>query len=58
VTNIFPRNIRRIRRSKSGLVRLPVRQTLDADTGEEVSNDDIVKGYMLDKDQFVEVTNG
>src|ERR1700693_2522037 len=29
---------------------------VDADTGEEVSNDDIVKGYMLDKDQFVEVT--
>jgi DNA end-binding protein Ku len=29
---------------------------VDTDTGEEVSNEDIVKGYMLDKDQFVEVT--
>src|ERR1700758_1975961 len=29
---------------------------VDADTGEEVANDDIVKGYMLDKDQFIEVT--
>src|ERR1700687_5618602 len=29
---------------------------VDADTGEEVSNDDIVKGYALDKDNFVEVT--
>src|ERR1700732_1131721 len=29
---------------------------VDSDTGEEVPNDDIVKGYMLDKDQFVEVT--
>ena len=29
---------------------------VDADTGEEVPNEDIVKGYMLDKDQFVEVT--
>jgi DNA end-binding protein Ku len=29
---------------------------VDADTGEEVANEDIVKGYMLDKDQFVEVT--
>src|SRR6202047_4672647 len=29
---------------------------VDADTGEEVSNDDSGKGYMLDKDQFVEVT--
>src|ERR1700746_1517790 len=29
---------------------------VDADTGEEVPNEDIVKGYMLDKDQFVEVS--
>src|ERR1700687_4089432 len=29
---------------------------VDADTGEEVSNDDIVKAYALDKDNFVEVT--
>src|ERR1700743_3566500 len=29
---------------------------MDADTGEEVPNEDIVKGYMLEKDQFVEVT--
>ena len=25
---------------------------VDADTGEEVPNEDIVKGYMLEKDQF------
>src|ERR1700739_1846957 len=29
---------------------------VDADTGEEVANEDIVKGYMLDKDVFVEVS--
>src|SRR6201993_5386317 len=29
---------------------------VDADTGEEVSNEDIVKGYQFDKDQFIEVT--
>jgi len=29
---------------------------VDADTGEEVPNEDIVKGYMLDKDVFVEVS--
>src|ERR1700757_4550516 len=29
---------------------------VDADTGEEVANEDIVKGYLLDKDQFIEVT--
>jgi DNA end-binding protein Ku len=29
---------------------------VDADTGDEVSNEDIVKGYQLEKDQFVEVT--
>src|ERR1700755_705177 len=29
---------------------------VDADTGEEVSNEDIVKGYQLEKDQFIEVT--
>src|ERR1700744_4284894 len=29
---------------------------VDADTGEEVPNEDIEKGYLLEKDQFVEVT--
>jgi DNA end-binding protein Ku len=29
---------------------------VDADTGEEVANEDIVKGYMLDKETFVEVS--
>jgi len=29
---------------------------VDAETGEEVPNEDIVKGYMLDKDVFVEVS--
>jgi DNA end-binding protein Ku len=29
---------------------------VDADTGDEVANEDIVKGYALDKDTFVEVT--
>ena len=29
---------------------------VDADTGEEVPNEDIVKGYKLDKDTFIEVT--
>src|SRR5246500_3329845 len=29
---------------------------VDSDTGEEVPNEDIVKGYMLDKDTFVEVS--
>jgi DNA end-binding protein Ku len=29
---------------------------VDADTGEEVSNEDVVKGYALDKDTFVEVS--
>src|ERR1700726_308436 len=29
---------------------------VDADTGEEVPNEDIVKGYALDKDAFVEVS--
>jgi DNA end-binding protein Ku len=29
---------------------------VDADTGEEVANEDIVKAYALDKDQFIEVT--
>jgi len=30
---------------------------VDADTGEEVANEDFVKGYALDKDTFIEVTN-
>src|ERR1700737_4880803 len=30
---------------------------VDADTGEEVANEDIVKGYKVDTDTFVEVTN-
>jgi DNA end-binding protein Ku len=29
---------------------------VDADTGDEVSNEDIVKGYELEKNQFIEVT--
>ncbi|MCK1339448.1 Ku protein [Bradyrhizobium sp. 38] len=29
---------------------------VDADTGEEVPNEDIVKGYQLEKDQFIEVS--
>src|SRR5437016_902903 len=29
---------------------------VDADTGEEVANEDIVKGYALDKDIFIEVS--
>jgi DNA end-binding protein Ku len=29
---------------------------VDVDTGEEVPNEDIVKGYQLEKDQFIEVT--
>jgi DNA end-binding protein Ku len=29
---------------------------VDADTGEEVANEDIVKGYMLDRETFVEVS--
>ncbi|WP_338832243.1 Ku protein [Bradyrhizobium sp. 27S5] len=29
---------------------------VDADTGEEVANDDIIKGYQVEKDQYLEVT--
>src|SRR5262245_16740054 len=29
---------------------------VDADTGDEVANEDIAKGYQLEKDQFIEVT--
>jgi DNA end-binding protein Ku len=29
---------------------------VDADTGEEVANEDIVKGYKVDTDTFVEVS--
>ncbi|WP_035690237.1 Ku protein [Bradyrhizobium elkanii] len=29
---------------------------VDAETGEEVSNEDIVKGYQVDKDRYLEVT--
>jgi DNA end-binding protein Ku len=29
---------------------------VDADTGEEVSNDEIVKGYQVDKDRYLEIT--
>jgi hypothetical protein len=29
---------------------------VDADTGEEVPNDDIIKGYQVDKDRYLEVT--
>src|SRR6201992_430240 len=31
-------------------------QKVDADTGEEVASDDIVKGYKVDTDQYLEVT--
>ena len=31
---------------------------VDADTGEEVSNEDIIKGYQVDKDRYLEVTKG
>jgi DNA end-binding protein Ku len=31
---------------------------VDADTGEEVANEDIVKGYALDKETFIEVSKG
>jgi DNA end-binding protein Ku len=31
-------------------------QKVDADTGEEVSSDDIVKGYQIDRDRYLEVT--
>jgi hypothetical protein len=29
---------------------------VDADTGEEVENEDIVKGYKVDTDTYIEVT--
>ena len=29
---------------------------VDAETGEEVSNEDIIKGYQVDKGQYLEVT--
>src|ERR1700743_507394 len=29
---------------------------VDADTGEEVSNDEIIKGYQVDKDRYLEVS--
>src|SRR5512146_1267161 len=29
---------------------------VDAETGEEVANDDIVKGYKVDTDTYIEVT--
>jgi len=28
---------------------------VEADTGEEVSNEDIIKGYQVDKDRYLEV---
>lgn len=37
--------------------RQPIKYAkVDADTGEEVANEDIVKGYKVDTDTFVEVT--
>lgn len=30
---------------------------MDADTGEEVSSDDIMKGYTVDTDSYIEFTN-
>ena len=29
---------------------------VDAETGEEVSNEDIIKGYQVDKGQYLEIT--
>ena len=29
---------------------------VDADSGEEVSSEDIIKGYQIDKDRYLEVT--
>jgi DNA end-binding protein Ku len=29
---------------------------VDAETGEEVANDEIVKGYQVDKDRYLEIT--
>ena len=34
-----------------------ISDSFDADTGEEVANEDTVKGYKVDTDTFVEVTN-
>jgi DNA end-binding protein Ku len=31
---------------------------VDADTGEEVSSDDIIKGYKFDTDTYIEVSKG
>ena len=31
-------------------------QKVDADTGEEVSNEDIIKGYKVDTDTYLEVS--
>src|SRR5258705_3763689 len=31
-------------------------QKVDADTGQEVSNEDIIKGYKVDTDQYLEVS--
>ena len=31
---------------------------VDADTGEEVANDDIMKGYKVDTDTYIEVIEG
>jgi len=31
-------------------------QKVDADTGEEVSNEDIIKGYKVDTDRYLEVS--
>jgi len=31
---------------------------VDADTGEEVASDDIMKGYKVDTDTYIEVTEG
>ena len=43
---------RSTRRPGTGFGNLKV----DADTGEEVSNGDIIKGYQVDKGQYLEVT--
>jgi hypothetical protein len=51
------RNRRRSRSTSSTGDRPPHQYAkVDADTGEEVANEDIVKGYKVDTDTFVEVT--
>ena len=32
-------------------------QKIDVDTGEEVSSEDIIKGYKVDNDRYLEISN-